>query len=596
MNPEEENNEEIGQISAEEKKQETNKQVARVAAKAAANYFAPGTGGGVVDKIAKTELGNKVLDKGGEIVSKITDKHPLGGMLQNTLNKAADSGALDAAEKVTDGASGNASNAASKATSSLSGLSGKGLDSLMGSSRSPLSSSKGDGSLSSVATKVIAKKLLMKYFKKYIYIGVAAALILLFIIILITIILKPWQMLELTDGRGNSNNNNNNNYNLSVSDAQIEKSLIYVGDSRINNIKNTINKSEVTYMAEDNAGYVWLSDETKLNELKNYIGSDTTKYVIFSFGINDLNNIDNYINVYNTLISDYKNVKFYFMSVNPINEELALTNGYNTTNEEIMTFNNKLSSAFPDNYIDVYSQIIDNFNTEDGVHYDNDTNLKIHNIVLQFIKSHNTYRFLDIYPSINGTTNLHGQSLLSVIGQNGINEIEAYIQEKINFSGKCTASAVAGAAVGLIDGLSTKGISIPYYWGGRYNGSGLLDPNWGSFTAGSYSGKNMYFYSGLDCSGFVDWALKAASINSTGGSAESYFNHGNSISYENAYPGALLVNQNHIAIIIEINETQVQTAESTTGGVQFKSYTKDQINQTYTIIDMAPYYQSNCMI
>lgn len=106
----------------------------------------------------------------------------------------------------------------------------------------------------------------------------------------------------------------------------------------------------------------------------------------------------------------------------------------------------------------------------------------------------------------------------------------------------------------------------------------------------------MYFYSGLDCGGFVHWALRAASINSDAGSAASYLNHGNPIAYENAYPGALLVNQNHIAIIIEINENQVQAAESTTGGVQFKSYTKSKINQTYTIIDMAPYYQSNCMV
>ncbi|MDD2238419.1 MAG: NlpC/P60 family protein, partial [Bacilli bacterium] len=230
------------------------------------------------------------------------------------------------------------------------------------------------------------------------------------------------------------------------------------------------------------------------------------------------------------------------------------------------------------------------------VHYDNETNQKIHNIVLQYIKSHNTYRFLDIYPSINGTTNLQGKSLLSVIGQSGIDEIEAYIQEKIDFSGKCTSSAVAGAAVGLINGLSIKQISIPYYWGGRYNGVGFIDPNWGSSTTGSFSGKNMYYYNGLDCSGFVHWALRSASINSDAGTAASYLNHGNPITYENAYPGALLVNRKHIAIIIEINENQVQAAESTTGGVQFKSYTKSKINQTYTIIDMAPYYQSNCMV
>lgn len=588
MNPEDnelmsENNEEMKQENQEQKKQETNKKVAKTAAKAAANYFAPSFGGNAVDAIAKTEIGNKVLDKGGKIVTDLTNKHPLGGMLQNTLNKADDSGVLDLADSAVGGKGGVASNATDTMASSLGNL-----NSLLSSSNKGNSSSSGD--YSKIA-KDIARKYIMKRYKKYIYIGVGAILFVLVVII----ILYPFDMLNLTDGGGNKNNANSN-YNLIVSDAQIEKLLIYVGDSRINNIKNTINNNEITYMAQDGAGYVWFSDDVVLNELQSYIGADTTKYVIFSFGINDLNNIDKYINVYNTLINDYKNVKFYFMSVNPVNEELAIANGFNITNDEIMAFNTKLSLAFPDNYIDVYSQIVNNIITDDGVHYDNETNQKIHNIVLQYIKSHNTYRFLDIYPSINGTTNLQGKSLLSVIGQSGIDEIEAYIQEKIDFSGKCTSSAVAGASVGLIDGLSIKGVSIPYYWGGRYYGEGFIDPNWGSFTAGSYSGKNMYFYSGLDCSGFVHWALKSASINSDGGEAASYLNHGNPIAYENAYPGALLVNQNHIAIIIEINENQVQAAESTTGGVQFKSYTKSEINQTYTIIDMNPYYQSNCMV
>ncbi|MDD4705965.1 MAG: NlpC/P60 family protein [Bacilli bacterium] len=577
-----ENNKELEQQNQEEKKQETNKKVAKTAAKAAANYFAPGVGGNAVDAIAKTKIGNNVLDKGGKIVTDLTNKHPLGGMLQNTLNKANESGALDLADSVAGGKGGAATNATNKAASDLGNL-----NSLLPSSNKDNTSG---GDYSKIA-KDIAMKYIMKHYKKYIFIGIGAV----FFVLVVIIILNPFDMLNLTDSSGNKTPASSN-YNLIVSDAQIEKLLIYVGDSRINNIKNTLNKSEITYMTQDGAGYIWFSDDTVLNELQGYIGADTTKYVIFSFGINDLNNIDKYINVYNTLINNYKNVKFYFMSVNPVNEELAIANGYNITNEEIMVFNNKLSSTFPDNYIDVFSQIKDNFNTDDGVHYDNDTNQKIHNLVLQFVKSHNTYRFLDIYPSINGTTNLQGQTLVSVIGQSGINEIEAYIQEKIDFSGKCTASAVAGASVGLIDGLSIKGLSIPYYWGGRYYGNGFIDPNWGSFTAGSYSGKNMYFYSGLDCSGFVHWALRSASINSDAGDAASYLNYGNSITYENAYPGALLVNQNHIAIIIEVNENQVQAAESTTGGVQFKSYTKNQINQTYTIIDMAPYYQSNCMV
>lgn len=284
------------------------------------------------------------------------------------------------------------------------------------------------------------------------------------------------------------------------------------------------------------------------------------------------------------------------MSVNPIDEELATSNGFNITNDEIMAFNTKLSSAFPDNYIDVYSQILDNFTTVDGVHFDNETNLKIHNIILNYIKSNSTFKFLESYPSIKDTTTLQGESLLSAIGQSGIDEVKAYIQEKIDFSGKCTPSAVAGAAVGLIHGLQLKSVSVPYYWGGRYYGSDLINKEWGAKTAASFSGKNLYYYNGLDCSGFVHWAINAASIRSNAGSASSYLSLGDKISYEEAYPGALLVNNNHISILLEINPNDVQTAESTTGGVQFVKYSKDAVMKKYSIIDMIPYYQENCQV
>ena len=587
------NPEEIQEQAQEEKDHETNKRVAKIAAKGAANYFAPGVGGKAVDVIAKTEIGNKVLDKGGEVVTKLNKKMPFGGKVQDTLNKADDSGALDMAESAVDSLGGDpTSGATNAATSGIPNL-GKtdSLTSGLDKADSLLPDANESGSSKSGFDITDGLKLSPMNPTKIFAIGGIG----LFLFILLIIILSNQSdMLRLTDedDRGITTNSN---YDIVISDAQIEKLLIYVGDSRINNIKNSINNNDITYISADSSGYLWYID-TAIKELESYIGADTSKYVVITLGLNDLHNIDKYINVYNTLINKYENVKIYFMSVNPVIEELALLNNYNITNADIINFNNQLSSSFNEFYIDTYKEIENNINTNDGIHYDDTTNKTIHKVVLNYIKSKNTFKFLERYPSISETTNLKNSSLLSVIGDSGINEIEAQIQEKINFSGNCSSSAVAGAAVGLIHGLYTKGVSIPYYYGGRYYGNSFIDRNWGANIGASTPTPkgNIHYYSGLDCSGFIHWAITAAGIKSDAGTAESYLNRGKHISYGAAYPGALLVEPAHIAIIIDIDNDNIQTAESTTGGVQFKKYTKNQIEKRYKIVDMNPYYQEKC--
>lgn len=78
---------------------DSSKKAVKTGAKAAANYFAPGVGGKVVDAAAKTKLGDKVLNKGAEVLNKTP------GMAKAT-KKLDDAGALDAADKATDIAGG----------------------------------------------------------------------------------------------------------------------------------------------------------------------------------------------------------------------------------------------------------------------------------------------------------------------------------------------------------------------------------------------------------------------------------------------------------------------------------------------------------
>ena len=71
---------------------ESNKKAAKTAAKGAANAAFGPMGGKAVDAISKTKAGDKLLNKGGEVLGKIPG-------ISKATKKLDDSGALDAADK-----------------------------------------------------------------------------------------------------------------------------------------------------------------------------------------------------------------------------------------------------------------------------------------------------------------------------------------------------------------------------------------------------------------------------------------------------------------------------------------------------------------
>lgn len=91
-----------------DQQRESSKKAAKVGAKAAANYFAPGVGGKVVDAASKTKLGNAVLNKGADVLNKIP------GMAK-TLKKADDKGITDKADQAVGLVGGNPKSMAPKA-------------------------------------------------------------------------------------------------------------------------------------------------------------------------------------------------------------------------------------------------------------------------------------------------------------------------------------------------------------------------------------------------------------------------------------------------------------------------------------------------
>lgn len=107
-------------------------------------------------------------------------------------------------------------------------------------------------------------------------------------------------------------------------------------------------------------------------------------------------------------------------------------------------------------------------------------------------------------------TKLEGKSLSQLLEENNssVKELNEKIQNAVLVSGVGTREATVSAAMTLIGTLAEYGYKLPYYWGGKYPKLGV-DSKWGSNIGASAesAGHNYYYYGGMDCTGFFDWAV-----------------------------------------------------------------------------------------
>ena len=94
----------------------------------------------------------------------------------------------------------------------------------------------------------------------------------------------------------------------------------------------------------------------------------------------------NEVEVAYNLIKD--KAKIVAISVNPVNDSKAKSYRYYVTDSQVVNFNNSLKSQLNNSiyYCDVYSKIINNFDTTDGLHYTNDTYKKIYDEIRKCLK------------------------------------------------------------------------------------------------------------------------------------------------------------------------------------------------------------------
>ena len=161
---------------------------------------------------------------------------------------------------------------------------------------------------------------------------------------------------------------------------------IFVGDSRMVGMKNSVSSSKVEYIAEVNSGYNYLQ-ATAGPKLKTLLAKYPDAKVVLAHGVNDLGNINSYISYYKQLINNYPKAKFYILSVNPVDYAKGLNYGYRwVTNDAIKSFNNSLKANFSSRYIDTYTYLQNNgFGTSDGIHYVASTYQKLYTYIMNKI-------------------------------------------------------------------------------------------------------------------------------------------------------------------------------------------------------------------
>lgn len=166
---------------------------------------------------------------------------------------------------------------------------------------------------------------------------------------------------------------------------EAEHYYLFVGDSRTVGMQNAVNEADssdpCTYIAKEGEGYSWFYNEG-MPQLEAVLTDAPDIAVILNLGVNDLKEVQQYIDLYTVLFESFPQTSFYLLSVNPVEEALC----ENVTNAEIEAFNDAMRNAFPDQYLDSYSYLLsDDFQTVDGLHYPKSVYRAIHHFVVMIL-------------------------------------------------------------------------------------------------------------------------------------------------------------------------------------------------------------------
>lgn len=167
-----------------------------------------------------------------------------------------------------------------------------------------------------------------------------------------------------------------------------------------------------------------------------------------------------------------------------------------------------------------------------------------------------------------------------------IQEFNSYIASNVVSAGVGTREGVVTAAISLIQGFEDRtGLKLPYKWGGTRSGVyGAV----GSWKNGE---------GGLDCSGFVSWAVFNGGYTYDSRLSGDWTKAGIARTWtkgmydDKALPGDLVGSPGHIQMIVGVTETSYITAEasSSKNGLRIRELSFKSVG-TMELVDMSNYY------
>ncbi len=164
------------------------------------------------------------------------------------------------------------------------------------------------------------------------------------------------------------------------------KEFLIVGDSRVVGMKNAVPVSRAEFIGQGGKGYKWLKS-TAGPLVRQYLARNPQLKVVFALGVNDIENSSLYIQYYKDLLRYFPRGRFYFLSVNPVRENLLETfYGITVKNKQIEAFNSVLMKTFPSRFLDSYTYLKEKgFSTLDGIHFTEGSYREIYNFILNNI-------------------------------------------------------------------------------------------------------------------------------------------------------------------------------------------------------------------
>ena len=167
------------------------------------------------------------------------------------------------------------------------------------------------------------------------------------------------------------------------------------GDTVISKANEQFKSQNVHFVAVGGKGLdQFKSDESKITD----IIKDGSYTIVFNYGVNDLGNIDGYIEELNKLAAgDWASAKVIVESVGAVDETLESQHGYSVKNADVITFNDKMKKGVnasitfinvTDDMLNTDRATIDTtrYRSSDGVHYSPVTYLTLMKDVMASVK------------------------------------------------------------------------------------------------------------------------------------------------------------------------------------------------------------------